>query len=187
MQATRLESPGQAKLYQSRLDSVLGFEAWTLAGRLAVNDGQDGGSGNLIWHRLGDASSMEFHGALGRGAWRLEADSDGAILELADGEVHRASSVNALLKQRLGWEVPVEALSWWVRGLAEPGEWESRELDENGKLLRLTQFGWLIEFGGYFDVDGIIMPQKMTARQGAHTVKLAVRKWNLSVDAAHDE
>ncbi len=186
-QGTRPGSLDQAALYDSRYDLLLGLDEWSLEGRLAVNDGHDGGSGHLIWSRRGEASTMNFHGALGRGAWRLDVSADGAILELADGEVYRASSVNALLKQRLGWEVPIDALAWWVRGLAAPGEWEARELGEYGKLLILTQFGWVIEFGKYRDIDGVAMPQKMTARQESHTVKLAVRKWALGLDSGRNE
>ena len=46
---------------------------------------------------------MNFHGALGRGAWQLNADENGAVLEWADGEIHRADTVGELLEQRLGW------------------------------------------------------------------------------------
>jgi outer membrane lipoprotein LolB len=187
IQATRPNSAEQAALYGARFNVLLGLDDWAFEGRLAVNDGKDGGSGNLDWHRQGEASNMSFHGAFGRGAWRVQATPEGAVLELADGAVYRASSVEALLQQQLGWEVPFEALEWWVRGLAAPGDQDVRELGEQGKLLALTQLGWVIEYGKYSDADGVLMPRKLTARQGSHTVKLAVREWNLGRSTGRSE
>jgi outer membrane lipoprotein LolB len=124
---TKTDQAGLAGLYQARHDNLLSLEQWAFEGRLAVNDGQDGGSGHFNWQRHGEASSMDFHGALGRGAWRLEADRNGAVLELADGEIDRAPSVGQLVERRLGWKIPVDALSWWVKGCTAPGNWDQRD------------------------------------------------------------
>jgi len=186
-QGTRPQSPELTALYETRLQGLLELDQWALEGRLAVNNGKDGGSGNFNWRELGNETTMSFHGAFGRGAWRLEAEPGKAILQLADGEVYRASSSHALVEQALGWEVPVDALAWWVRGLAAPGAWTSHEFDEDGKFLALNQFGWDIEFARYLNVNGMALPQKMTARQGASTVKLAIRKWNLDADRSRND
>ena len=176
---TKKDQAGLAGLYQVRHDVLLSLDQWAFEGRLAVNDGQDGGSGHFNWQRQGEASSMDFHGALGRGAWRLDADRNGAVLELADGEIDRAPSVGQLVERRLGWKIPVDALAWWVRGCTAPGNWDQRELDEYGRLMVLNQFGWEIEYGKYTEAEGIFMPLKLTARQDSYTVKLAIRDWSL--------
>jgi outer membrane lipoprotein LolB len=133
--------------------------------------------------RLGQqpgGSRMDFHGALGRGAWRLLADTNGAELEFADGRRYRAESIDELVRAQVGWPVPVEALAWWVRGLAAPGKLQQRVLDEEGRLSLLQQGGWHIEFGRYGMTDGEAMPARMIARQQDRSVKLAIRKWELS-------
>ena len=167
-----------------RKDGLAGMDDWAIEARLAVNDGSDGGSGKLRWHEGGDRRQMDFHGALGRGAWRLESTADGAQLELADGRSYRAVTVGELVREQLGWSIPVEALSWWVLGLEAPGSIDSRSLDENGTLRSLSQQGWEIEFDRYRDVGGIDMPHKMTASQADKSVKLAVRQWTLG--AGHE-
>jgi len=182
--------PGPAErsvLYESRFKELSGIDQWSLIGRLAVNDGKDGGSGHINWKLHGETSSMDFHGALGRGAWRLDANGDGAVLELADGEVHRAPTLGQLVEQKLGWEFPVEALAWWVRACTAPGGWERRDIDEFGRLRGLSQFGWEIEYGNYRDVEGVFMPLKLTARRDSYSVKLAIRNWFLRVDPEKNE
>ena len=168
-------------LYEQRQARLSQVDEWILEGRLAVSDAEDGGSGQLRWRHAEHHVRMDFHGALGRGAWRLEADPAGAELTFADGRRSRADSVDALVRAEIGWPVPVESLAWWVRGLAAPGGFPVRELDEEGRLSELQQDGWAIEFGRYGAVGDEQLPMRMTARQDGRTVKLAVRKWQLAM------
>jgi outer membrane lipoprotein LolB len=174
-----VEQANRAPLYDRRASRLSQLESWALVGRLAVSDEQDGGSGTLSWRLQPDGSRMDFHGALGRGAWRLLANAEGAELEFADGSRHYADSVEDLVRGQVGWQVPVDKLAWWVRGLAAPGAYGERLLDEQGRLSKLSQDGWSIEFGRYGEVDDQSLPHLMTARQRDRTVKLAIRKWEI--------
>jgi outer membrane lipoprotein LolB len=127
---------------------------------------------------------MDFHGALGRGAWRLEADEMGAVLTQSDGEILRSDTVDELVREQLGNEVPVSALAWWIRGLAAPGKPQRLVLDEGGRPTGLSQEGWQIEFERYRDFAGQQLPQRITARQGEWTIKLAIREWSMAPVAA---
>ena len=170
-EAARLEK------YEARVRAIAELDAWTLRGRLAVNDENDGGSGTLHWQESPGAIRMDFHGAMGRGAWRLVAAGGEAELELADGRHYSAETVGELVRAQLGWVMPVENLSWWVRGVQAPGQTGQRTLGADGSLSFLSQSGWDIEFGRYRDVQGLSLPLKLTARQGNKTVKLAIRDW----------
>jgi outer membrane lipoprotein LolB len=167
-------------LYEQRAEIIEGLPNWSLEGRLAVSDERDGGSGHLNWQQWEHSSLMDFHGALGRGAWRLQADAAGAELVFADGSVFHADTVADLVQEQIGWHVPVDPLTWWVRGLAAPGRVEGRVLDEAGRPSRLRQAGWNIEYGQYGIVNGLAMPLRITARREDRTVKLAIRRWQLS-------
>lgn len=181
--------------YLERQAMVAGIENWSLDGRLAVSDGKDGGSGKLRWRQFAAETEMDFHGALGRGAWRLQANLNGAVLELADGRVFRQATVNDLARSQLGWEIPVDALSWWVRGLAAPvdgrASLSSETLrivpDEEGMPELLQQHGWTVEYDRYRLVGGVTLPVKLTARRGSHSVKLVVREWELSVNGGFND
>ena len=165
--------------YLERASELAEVQRWSLKGRLAVSDGEDGGSGTLNWRQAPEQTRMDFHGALGRGAWRLSVDPGVAELVLADGRNYRADSVDALVRRELGWRIPVSDLAWWVRGLEAPGPVEGRLLDAEGNLVELSQRGWVIEYGRYRETDGISLPSKMTARRAERSVKLAVREWSL--------
>ena len=147
------EQAARAMLYENRQGQLMEAVSWSLQGRLAVRNDRDGGSGSFRWLEQADNSQMDFHGALGRGAWRMLAG----------------------------------ALSWWVRGLAAPGEVEQRMLNETGSLAELRQLDWKIEYGRYRSFQGLELPVKMTARRQDVSVKLAVKDWNLSWETDGDD
>ena len=181
--ATRPPADGAGdQRYLERATALAEVQHWGLRGRLAVNDGEDGGSGTLNWQHAPESTRMDFHGALGRGAWRLSIVPGDAELVLADGRRFHADSVEVLVQRELGWRIPVSDLSWWVRGLAAPGAVESRQLDAKGNLIGLTQQGWNIEYGRYRVTNGVSLPSKMTARRADRSVKLAVREWSLGAN-----
>jgi len=174
------EETERVRLYQAKSNQWAPVNAWSLEGRLSISNETDGGSGQFRWKNGNDGIQMDFHGALGRGAWKLNADEEGAELALADGTVHRAASIDRLVRQQVGWEIPVENLSWWVRGLAMPGRFQKREIDGEGNLIRLQQDDWTIEYGKYRVFAGIALPVKLTAYREKWKVKLAIRSWDLA-------
>lgn len=180
------DSPDAERRYGERLARLQAADHWVVEGRLAVRDGDDGGSGKLRWRTEPAGSRLDFHGALGRGAWRLRVSPDEAVLTLADGAEYRAVSVDRLIAEQIGWRVPVSELSWWIRGLAAPDGKARRSLGETGVLLDLQQAGWSIEFERYRLFGSELMPALVVARQGERQVKFAVRDWTLSDGRATD-
>jgi outer membrane lipoprotein LolB len=187
MQPVDVDEQARVNLYEMKADQLATYSDWSMVGRLAVSNSEDGGSGHFSWKRNSGESQMDFHGALGRGAWRLQTGTQGAELELADGTVHRADSTDQLVRIQVGWEIPVDELSWWVRGLVAPGGYQERVIDREGNLSELLQDGWTIEFGGYRTFEGMSLPVKLVARQADWKVKLAIRDWELLGEKGSNE
>lgn len=173
------DDPLAESRYAERLARLQAADRWTVEGKIAIRDSADGGSGKLRWQVEPDGSRLDFHGALGRGAWRLDVNASEAVLTMADGAVYRAASVDRLVGEQVGWPVPVAELSWWIRGLAAPGESARHALGEAGVLVDLQQAGWSIEFDRYREFSGELMPGLVVARRGERQVKFAVRDWTL--------
>jgi len=169
----------QQTAYSNRAENIASVSEWNLVGRISLDDGEEGGSGSLQWGVKADHSIIDFHAAMGRGAWQLEIEPAGAALRLADGSEYFAEGVDTLLRQQIGWPIPVEALQWWVRGLAAPGAIDAQQLDAGGLLTSLAQFGWQIDFNRYASASGVALPTRLEARQNDYRVKLAIRRWHL--------
>ena len=65
------EQAARQPLYDQRMARLGPVDTWALEGRLAVSDARDGGTGFLSWRQQRGDSRMDFHGALGRGAFSL--------------------------------------------------------------------------------------------------------------------
>jgi outer membrane lipoprotein LolB len=163
--------------YGERRAGLLHHPDWAMEGRLSIDDGEDGGSGRISWQVNGQTTKIHFHAALGRGAWRLVMNGQGATLETADGRVLREPTANELLQKEIGWAVPVDALSWWARGLAAPDSEDQLHLDDAGLPARIMQQGWTVRYRRYGEFEGQLMPVRLEANKGDYRVKLAVSEW----------
>lgn len=181
-----VKEPGVANrlAYQQRAELLNAVETWGLLGKISLDDGEQGGSGKLRWDVKPGHSELNFHGAMGRGAWQLQAGPQGARLKMADGTEQSAANVNELIQDNVGWPVPLDALHWWVRGLAAPGSAENEEIGSDGLLVSLLQFGWNVSFTRYDSVEGVELPVRLTATQNDYRVKLAISRWRM--DQGHD-
>ena len=176
-----VKEPGVANkpAYQQRAGLLNAVEAWGLVGKISLDDGDQGGSGKLRWDVKQGHSELDFHGAMGRGAWHLQTGPQGASLKMADGTEQSASDVNELIENYVGWPVPLNALHWWVRGLAAPGAVENEEIGPDGLLLSLAQFGWNVNFTRYGSRAGLQLPVRLNATRDDYRVKLAISRWRM--------
>lgn len=164
--------------YQQRHDFLASLDDWSLSGRLAANNSKDGGSGSLSWQNSNEETRVSFRGSMGKGGWELRASEGSASLRFADGREYSASSISQLVMDHMNSELPVEALSWWVLGLAWSNTWDERQLDADGRLTSLRQLGWDVSFSGYKLEDQVWLPGKLVARKQDQSVKLAISDWS---------
>ena len=176
--------PGDKEAYQDRAEKLAAISEWGFVGKLSLDNGDQGGSGKLHWDVKPGSSELDFHGALGRGAWQLKISPGKAVLKEAGGVEQTATDVNDLIQDRLGWLLPVGALQWWVRGLAAPGFIEDEKVDSEGLLINLHQFGWNVDFIRYDSKDGLTLPIRLNATRDSFRVKLAISRWRMDVNHA---
>jgi outer membrane lipoprotein LolB len=153
---------------------------WGLQGRVALSNGRDGGSGRLEWTQAGDAYTVSLAAPITRQSWRLSGGPGGAALEGLEGGTRAGPDPAELLRDATRWEIPVEALGDWVRGLpADQAVHGPAQLDygADGRLARIGQGGWAIEYGAWTAVDGVELPVRLNARRGEASVRLVVDTW----------
>lgn len=151
---------------------------WALTAHIFVSDGADNnGSGDLDWQHAGDAYQFTLRAPTGR-TWKLSGDPRQATLEGVEAQPIRGSDPERLLRERLGWEVPVADLSAWVRGVrAHRGEADV-QYDEQDLPAVLDQDGWKIEYREWFPDLSPAMPRKVFASRGKARVKMSIDRWS---------
>lgn len=152
-------------------------DRFDLAGRIAISDGKDGGSGRFDWQQRGRAYSLRFAAPVGARSWRLEAQPGQALLIESNGAVRVADSAEQLLQRELRWQLPSEAMRYWVLGMRAPGADSELEFDADGQLAVLRQSGWEIHYREFDLRQDPPLPRKLYARSGEHQVRISVREW----------
>ena len=110
----------------AREQALAGVEHWQLQGRLYVSNGKDSGTGNLEWTQDGERYAFVVRAPVTGKSFRLSGGPEGATLEgLAQGPL-RGDNAQTLMRQALGWNVPLRDLRAWV-------------LDDAGRPLILPQ------------------------------------------------
>jgi outer membrane lipoprotein LolB len=198
----------QAVIQESKLvareDAVSLHPVWSLTGRVALKNGKSGGSGRIEWKQNGSTSQITLSAPVTRQSWILTLDETGARIDGLDGGPRTGTDAAQLLRETTGWEIPVDALADWARGLrTQPVQAAQMQTDAEGHLLHLEQNGWAIDFHWpekapinpvvqqridaatgdtrlQLIVDARVeLPQRIDAVKGAASVKLIVDAWKV--------
>lgn len=151
---------------------------WRVSGRIAIQHEREGWSASLQWRQTGEEYVLRLSAPLGRGTVELSGSEAGVSMRTADNRVLTADTPETLMQDNLGWHVPLRGLSFWVRGLPEPGsEPEGMSFDANGRIQDLRQDGWHVSYERYLSEGAYQLPGKMTLENRQLRVKLVISDW----------
>ena len=156
---------------------------WQFTGRVSLVQDEQGWHAGMSWQEHADRFQLQISGPLGQQAFRLTGDPAGVMLEDKKGKKTSARDADSLLLQTTGWNLPVNGLRYWVRGLALPGEKARERRDLQGRLLELEQSGWAISYTRYHFVDGLGWPAKLQLVRDNVSVRLVIDKWRPGISA----
>lgn len=155
---------------------ALGSQDFSLSGRIALSNGVDGGSGRFAWQQRGAALEFSLSAPLSNQTWNLAGQP--GVFRLVDsaGRVREAADAQQLVLEVSNWTIPVAELKYWARGMRAPGGLAVPQFDANGRLLSLTQSGWLIEYTSW-NSGNPALPLKLKLSRDTATVKVVVKQW----------
>lgn len=155
---------------------------WTFQGRVAISKAGSGGSGRIEWRQQGRDYRIQLSAPVTRQSWRLsgEGATGQAVLEGVEGGPRAGDDPQELLRAATGWDIPVEGLPAWVRGLIDEGQ-AGVQPDAQARPASLDQQGWRIDYLEWFPAgEGRpALPRRIEARQGQAKVRLIVDSWDV--------
>lgn len=153
---------------------------WRVSGRIAIRHEQEGWNATLHWRQKGEEYVMRLSAPLGRGTVELSGSEAGVSMRTADNRLLHADTPELLMQDNLGWHVPLRGLSFWVRGLPEPGSQpEDMSFDASGRIQDLRQNGWHVSYERYLSEGSYELPGKMTLENRELRVRLVINDWTV--------
>ena len=183
---TREPAAEPERAWRAHRAALADLDQWRLTGRIAIRTEGEGWHATLDWRQDQRRYDIRLFGPLGQGTVRLQGSPGEVTLHTEEGRT-TAADPEWLLYRNLGWRVPVEALRYWVLGLPAPGSARERELDRYGRLARLEQADWQIEFRDYERRDGVELPSRIFVSNHRAQVRLVVGQWRLPAPEGRDE
>ncbi|OEY68013.1 lipoprotein insertase outer membrane protein LolB [Marinobacter sp. X15-166B] len=154
---------------------------WQLAGKLAVRQPSDSASAVInSWVQQHEHYALSLSSAfLGLGQTHLEGTPAYVELTLPDGETYYSTEPEVLIEAATGWQLPMDSLAWWIRGLPGPDADFRLFFDSQDQLAMIRQHGWEVRYDRWrtFFPDQPDLPARITATKDDKRVRIAVTAW----------
>jgi outer membrane lipoprotein LolB len=147
---------------------------WQLDGRAAVALGTQGWQATLNWHQADGVAEVHLSGPFGIGAVVLRQGPDGISLNGAPP----SDAVLAQLQDRLGFELPLENLRFWLLGVPSPVGAFALTRNAQDRAATLTQADWSIAYERYLPAGGDLLPAHLVLSRGDVRVRIAIDRWD---------
>ncbi len=173
------EAPPEV-LWEAHAGRLGALEAWAFNGRAALSgDEVPSRTVRIRWQQADGDFDIAFQSPIGQRLAELSGNTDGVTLRLPGETPVVAADSAELLEAALGWSAPVESLRYWVLGLPDPAAQGAPELDPWGRVTRLWQDDWIVEFAQYVDVGNLELPRRLTVSHPGLRIRLVIDRWDL--------
>ena len=168
--------------WQQQESALNNLTRWKMAGRIALRTADSGATANLRWRRTERGDQIYLFGLLGGGKVQLDIKDRKVELRDAKGQVFTGTDVTALLYQVTGWHVPFGSLDDWLPGPPASGDYDTIEIDQDGRLVHLRQGGWEISYDEFMLVGNLTLPKRIQLTAQPKTIEALVSTGHLSGD-----
>jgi outer membrane lipoprotein LolB len=160
-------------------------KVFELNARLAARYGAESFSGNLAWRHAERNDEMLITTPIGQGVARIVRDGDRVTLTTAEPKEYRAADAESLTQEVLGFRLPLMGLADWVQARPSGGAAGSNassapfkeERSAEGRLNKLEQNGWTIEYLEYAATGAPPLPTRLRLRYPGIELRLAISQW----------
>lgn len=159
--------------WKERAAKLQHARAWQLDGRAAVSVGTEGWQASLDWRQSGADTELHLAGPLGVGALVLKQTPDGLSLNNAPP----SDAMLAQLQTRLGFDLPLHDLRYWLLGVPDPGSQFELARDDQDRAQQLMQAGWTVAYERYMAVGGDWLPARLVLTCPGVRVRVVVDRW----------
>ncbi|WNO09562.1 lipoprotein insertase outer membrane protein LolB [Teredinibacter sp. KSP-S5-2] len=151
---------------------------WSAEGKVGLRMYDSSRSASFSWKQRGKNTYLHLWGPFGQGSVYVTVHNGETCLQQGN-VVNCANSPEELLKEQVGWTLPVSDLIYWIKAVPSPRQALQNSSLPNGTRQegQLKQNDWLIEYRSFHNVDSMLLPKKIVANRGTVKMTLAIKDW----------
>lgn len=159
------------------------LDHWQMQGRFSLTAGDENWTGTMTWNQSPGDVRIQLSSPMGQGLIALTETAEGAVLEMADDRTYRGESGEALFRDTVGWDLPLDTLGQWLLGRPDPDRDFRTRLSERGLVTSLYQGPWQAEYPAYHQDLQPPLPRKLQLTRRGVKLKLVVDRWSIRDNA----
>ena len=168
----RIQSPS------ARIKQLQRITQWQISGALSLHLKNKTSLANYRWQQY-SRSRYRIHLSSSLNLYVLDIIGQSGAVTINDNKqhTHTGQSPAALVKQLIGYPLPVNDLYYWIRSLAAPGP-KTTHYDPYGHLVDLQQQGWRLHFSRFISVKHVDLPQMIDITSPTLNMRIVIKHWN---------
>jgi outer membrane lipoprotein LolB len=159
--------------------SLYALKTWRMEGRIGVQTAEDAWQANLFWDHEPTQDRLRLSGPLSQGMISIVLQKDLIYVNEGDGVTQLSRDPDALLRERLGFAVPLSSLRYWILGVPDSERVYTPVYGSDGALSGFQQAGWAVRMDRFMNVENHVVPQKMQVQGSGVKLKIIADTWDI--------
>lgn len=174
----RAEPPGPP-MSDEATQALYALKSWRLEGRLGVQTAEDAWQANLFWEHEAGQDRLRVSGPLSQGMVSIVVQKDLIYVNEGNGVTELSRDPEAMLRQRLGFAVPLGSLRYWILGVPDPERAYAAVPGGKGEPDGFRQAGWTVRVDRFMEVGTRWLPQKLLVQGAGVKLKIIGDNWEI--------
>ena len=164
--------------WQDREMQLMALSHWKASGKLAIRSAEQSESATMKWDQANKLTRILLSGPMGLGALAIESDQQ-SLQITQDGKTQHYDISSGWAEQSMvAWDLPLQALPYWVLGLPAPSDSVHEQVVEQGLLRQVEQLGWTVSYESYGQFAQYLLPTRLTLERNDTRARLIIRTWS---------
>ncbi len=176
--AVRMDAPVISE-WDARKAGLESLSEWEFTGSINVRDAEEAHSSRIRWRQNNELYRINLWGTFNIGATEVNGKPGEVRIEQEGEEPIITDTPEQLLYDRIGYELPVTELNFWIKGIPAPGPSQELRFADNQQLLSFVQAGWRVDYLGYTNFGQQTLPTRIRVQKPPLRLDLIRLNWTL--------
>jgi len=174
------------QLQQNKIDkknneiSLRQFVNWKFHGRISIKTPEETSIISIRWQQNEDDIKLRLYGSMGKTYARL-VKKDGVATLTVENKSYTNTNARYLLWSVLGWDLPIDEMQYWIKGITHPEKNELKILrDKKGQLISFDYNSWHADFERYKKYESYQLPTKLILTHPKLRIRISIQSWKHS-------
>lgn len=158
-------------------DKRLAMKNWSLSGRLSLRDGKQSRMSLIKWRHNKALDIWVLSSLIGRTV--AEISHTGGVTYIKEPGKSKMGLSDQELAEAFGFVLPLQHLSYWVRGLVDDRELDEARMKKRYMINGFEQNGWAVSLARYAREGEVVLPSKVVISKGDLKIIIVVDKWQV--------